>query len=223
MMSNALSLVVFDWEGTLIDTLGQIVDTVFLQAKRLGFGEVDKALVRQYVHLGLVNAVHKWFPTLTLTEQEKLLQNVQQAMLCKPSEICLMQGVRPLLEELKERGVLLAIATNKGHASLQRALQAAELTSFFTITRSAGQTPPKPCPQMLQEIMEFCNTDAAHTIMIGDSSTDIEMAQAIGVKALGVDFYHQQHEVLLSAGAAAVFDDYALLSDYLKQSFLNGV
>lgn len=222
-MSNATRLVVFDWEGTLIDTLGQIVDTVFFQAKRLGFGEVDKALVRQNVHLGLVNAVHKWFPNLTLTQQEKLLQNVQQAMLSKPAAICLMDGVIPLLDMLTEAGVLLAIATNKGQASLQRALLAAKLTPYFITTRSAGQAPPKPCPQMLEEIMDFCDTDTSNTIMIGDSTTDMEMAKAIGVKALGVDFYHQQKDALIAAGASLVFDDYDLLSDYLKQSFLNGV
>jgi phosphoglycolate phosphatase len=99
---------------------------------------------------------------------------------------------------------------------LQRALQTTGLSHFFTFTRSAGQVPAKPCPQMLEEIIAYWAVEPQATLMIGDSISDIEMAQCVGVDALGVDFYHQQADDLLCAGAIAVFDDYQKIGHYLE-------
>ena len=99
--------------------------------------------------------------------------------------------------------------------SLQRALQASGLDVFFTITRSAGQVPAKPCPQMLEEIMEACGVTASQTLMIGDSVSDVEMSRQVNVDVIGFDFYHQQAANLRAAGALDVFDDYRQLARHL--------
>jgi phosphoglycolate phosphatase len=215
-MSNSYQLVVFDWEGTISDTLGLILHTVAAEAKVMGFGEIDPYEARKYVDLGLVQALRKTFPHLSAQQHDQLLQAVHHAMISRPSEVCLIPGARELIQRIYDGKISMAIATNKGQYSLHRALQVTSLDSFFKVTRSAGQTPAKPCPQMLEEIMDEIGVVSSATLMVGDSITDIEMAKKINVDAVGVDFYQQQKDALRAAGALAIFDDYKLLADFLK-------
>jgi len=217
-MSKPYRLVVFDWEGTLGDTLGQVLNTVAVEAERLQFGKMNDQLARQNIVFGLPIMLKKLFPDRTLSEQQQLLEGVQQSLISRSHEIYVFPGVKSLLTRMQETGIELAIATNKGQQSLQRALCTSGLDTFFKVTRSAGQTPPKPCPQMLQEIMEWFEVMPQHTLMIGDSVTDIEMAVSIDVQAIGVDFYNQPEQAaeLLAAGALRVFEDYQQLADYLQ-------
>lgn len=214
-MSKPYRLVVFDWEGTLGDTLGQIINSVAREARRLQFGELDEQLARQSVGLGLVNAVKKAFPHLNDQEHEELLLAIHHALAARPTEVYLIPGAREIVERLHHAGIDLAIASNKGHQSLQRVLQACGLDRLFPVTRSAGQAPPKPCPQMLEEILTAYNVKPEDALMVGDSISDIDMAKSIGVDAVGVDFYHQQEVALRAAGALNVFDDYQQFADYL--------
>ncbi len=215
-MNKPYRLVVFDWEGTLGDTLGQILHTVAVEAKHLQFGELDERLARQYVALGLVRAIKKIFPDLSISQHDQLIQAVQHSLLTEPKDVFLIPGAARIVQQIHDAGMELAIATNKGHHSLQRALQAVGLSAFFTTTRSAGQTPAKPCPQMLEEIMDVCGVTASQTLMVGDSVTDVEMARQINVDVIGVDFYQQAAVELRAAGALEVFDDYQQLAKYLK-------
>ncbi len=215
-MSNRFHLVVFDWEGTVSDTLGQILHTVAAEAHALGFGDVDPYQARKYVDLGLVQALRKLFPHLSNKEHEQLLFAVQQAVVYRPTEVCLIPGALEFIKKLHHSGIDIAVATNKGQHSLHRALQATGLEDLFKVTRSAGQVAAKPSPQMLEEIMDEFGRKPSETLMIGDSTTDMEMAKGIEVAAVGVDFYHQQEDALKAAGALAVFDDYQLLADFLE-------
>lgn len=215
-MSNPYDLVVFDWEGTIADTLGVILHVVATEAHLLGFGDFDPYQARKYVDLGLVQALKKAYPHLSSLQHQQLLQAVQQSMHTCSLDVCLMPGVRELLQQLYDAHVNLAVATNKGHQSLLRALHTTGLDKLFKVTRSAGQVPAKPCPQMLEEIIEEVGGTVATTLMIGDSPTDMEMAKYVQVTAVGVDFYHQQTAELKAAGAVAVFDDFTQLADYLN-------
>ncbi|WP_131782321.1 HAD family hydrolase [Legionella gresilensis] len=216
-MSKQYRLVVFDWEGTLSDTLGQVLDCIASEAKHLNYGELDQKLARQFAELGLVNAIRKLFPQLSSTEQEHLLKAVQHALINRPYAVYLMPGSKGFIEKLYQKGIYLAIASNKGQTSLNRALQSSGLDLFFKVVRCAGQLPPKPCPQMLEEILLEFDIDVNEAVMIGDSVCDIEMAKTIGMDAIGVNFYHQQHSnLLLGKGALAVFSNYSQLAQYLN-------
>jgi len=215
-MVKPYRLVVFDWEGTLGDTLGQILNTVANEAKRLQFGELDEQVARQSVELGLVLAMKKTFPHLNDEQHEQLLVAVHHALASRTAEVYLVPGVREIAQRLHDAGIYIAIASNKGQQSLQRVLHASELDKLFKVTRSAGQSPAKPCPQMLEEIMGEFDVSANETLMVGDSVSDIEMAKYIDVDAIGVDFYHQQETALRAAGALEVFDDYQEFASYLK-------
>ncbi len=215
-MKKPYRLMVFDWEGTLCDTLGHVLNTLAEQARRLGFGDLDAHVVRQHVSLGLVRAVKKLFPHLSMHQHEHLLEAVQHAMAVSGAPDVIFPGAIHLVQQMQQAGLDLAIATSKGPKSLQRALQKTGLDVYFTVTRAAGQALPKPCPQMLEEIMDVFGVQAWETMMIGDSLSDIEMAMSAGVDVIGVDFYHQQGVELGAAGALAVFDDYKELANYLE-------
>lgn len=215
-MNKQYRLAVFDWEGTLSDTLGQILNCVAQEAQRLQFGNLDEDLARQYVDLGLVNAIRKLFPHLDGNQHQQLLSAVQQSMLSKHADVYLLPGARDIVQRLAAQGVQLAIATNKSHAGLQRALQQTGLTTYFTVTRTAGQLAAKPDPEMLEEILQECMVSADETIMIGDSVNDVQMAKSLHVDAIGVNFYHQQNESLLAAGALAVFHDFDEVARFLN-------
>ncbi len=215
-MSKSYRLVVFDWEGTLGDSLGQIIHTVAREAKKLGFGEINEPLARQSVELGLVKALKKTFPQLDESEQAQLLQAVHHSLLAPLAKVYLIPGAIDFIKRLKQAGINLAIATNKGYQSLQRDLQLCELDSYFKVTRSAGQVPAKPCVQMLEEILAEFNVGPEEALMIGDSISDMEMAKRLSVDAIAVNFYHQSEIGLHSAGALEVFDNYEKLASYLK-------
>jgi len=214
-MNMLYQLVVFDWEGTLGDPLGHVHDALKNEAEALGLGAYDVQLARRFVSLGLDKAVRKIFPDLALYQYERLLTGVQQALVSNHGSVYLFPGARRLIERLHQAGIDMAIATNRGSQALQRALQASELEAFFPVTRSADQAPAKPCPQMLEEILELTGVHAEKTLMIGDSTADIEMASAIHVPSIGVDFYEQQGNDLQAAGALRVFDDFAAIERYL--------
>jgi phosphoglycolate phosphatase len=215
MKNLAYKLIVFDWEGTLGDPLGHVHHALAAEALKLGLGAYDVTAARQYVALGLDKAVRKIFPDLSLYEYERLLLGVQQALVSNHGLVYLFNGAKALIEKLHHAGVLLAIATNKGQQSLERAVQASALTDFFDITRSAGELPAKPAPDMLADILALLDCTPQETLMIGDSVSDIEMANALQVASIAVDFYNQQADDLRHAGALEVFCDFKQLEDYL--------
>lgn len=216
-MTKTYHLIVFDWEGTLGDTLGQVVHAIIQSARLMNLEPVSEASVRQSLALGLNKAIQKLFPNQSIQLQEQLLQQIQQALVLSTTEVYLLPGARTLIQQLYQQGVQLAIATNKGQQGLQRVLHASGLGEYIKATRSAGKVPPKPCPQMLEEIITECGERPENTLMIGDSIADMEMAHALAVDAVGVDFYHQQAQALQSAGAIEVFDDYQKVANFLQQ------
>lgn len=216
-MTKRYRLVVFDWEGTLTDTLGQILDVLKRESKAMGLGTMDEKVARNYIELGLVVSLKKLFPDANHATAERLLAKVQETLALRPSDVYLNPGAKEIVQQINQAGMDLAIATNKSQPSLQRALQLSGLNLYFSVTRSAGQVPAKPFPQMLEEIMELCAVTPEQTLMVGDSLSDIEMARYAGVDAIGVHFYHQEEQVknMLEAGALDVFDDYQQLANFL--------
>lgn len=215
-MTTPYKLVVFDWEGTLGDPLGHIHHALYQEAKRLSLEEYDPKVGRSYVSLGLEKAVQKIFPGLGMHVYEQLLMGMQQALTNHAASVFLFPGAVQAIHTLHKAGVTLAIATNKGEGSLERDLQATDLKSYFAATASASRFPTKPNPEMLQAVLDETCTEPQDAIMIGDSVSDMDMAQALGVACVGVDFYHQQAEDLQAHGAQAVFDDFQKLMRYLE-------
>lgn len=214
MMSLPYQLVVFDWEGTLDDPLGHIHLALQAESDRLGFKVYDIEHARQYVSLGLEKAVRKIFPELTLHQYERILLGVQQNLVTNHGHVHLFEGAEALIKQLHRAGVTLAIATNKGQQSIERALDVSGLSAFFSIIHSAGQFPAKPSPEMLEDMLVMVGCPHEQALVIGDSVSDMEMAKALEVPCVGVDFYHQQADDLMRAGAQAIFYNFKQMASY---------
>ncbi len=218
-MKKQYDLVVFDWEGTIVeDALGHIVTVITHEAKRFHLGAVDKLLARRYITQGLTSAIRQLFPHLTLHQYEQFIEAVQDSISHSFAEMSVVEDAESTIRLMHVGGIKLAIATNKGYQSLLRALHQSGLSAYFKVIRSASQVPAKPCPQMLAEIIQESGVMASRTLMIGDSVSDIEMAMALDVDAIGMDFYHVWQDEFFAAGAIQVFDSYQHLVEYLNLS-----
>lgn len=217
-MSKPYQLIVFDWEGTLgEDSVSYMLSVLSTAAQSLHLGDMDLSVARNCVSLGLATAVKKLYPDAQMHQQEELLLEVQRALVMSSSAVRLMRGALETVQWLQSKCMHLGIATNKSHQGLMRALRGSGLDAYFQVTRSADETEAKPCPQMLEEIMATFGVSAEQTLMVGDSIMDMEMAVALGVDAIGLDFFHMESESLYAAGALHVFDNFEQLLCYLKE------
>ena len=214
MRKQGYSLVVFDWEGTLGDTVGQTLIRLANEVEQpMSSADVG---AHDYLIRYLSQSVRACFPHWSDEQIEHFCDMKLSAHKVSSADASLFPDAKRLLMSLKRAGLDLAIATNKGQQSLQCALQRAGIQDLITVTRSAGQTQPKPCPQMLEEILIELAYTADDALMVGDSVSDMEMARQIGMVCVGIDFYHQNTAALLTAGAEEVFDNYQDLANYLN-------
>ena len=216
-MDKHYQLVVFDWEGTIAESgLGYVLVALEQAAQRRKLPAINIENARKAIGYGIPNAVHVLFPSLLLHQQEDLCAEIQQTLLEGITTLSLIKGINEVIRELHASGFDLAIATNKSAQGLARVLQQSGLEPYIHITRTASDAPPKPCPQMLEEIIQAMGYRADQTLMIGDSASDMEMAKALNVDAIGMDFFQTEEQILRAAGARDVFHDYEQLIQYIK-------
>ena len=218
-MLQRYQLVVFDWEGTIAENgLGYMIIALAKAAERVNLPSFDLSAARLTIRYGLATAVKQLFPTTSLHQQEDLCAEVQTELFAVSAKVALISGAAELIQWLHESGMQLAIATNKSAQGLARVLRISGLEPYIHITRSASEVPAKPCPQMLEEIMTACGVSAEQTLMVGDSTSDMEMARALGVYAIGMDFFQMEEPMLRAAGANDVMHDYQQLLQYIKDN-----
>lgn len=182
------ALVVFDWDGTLIDSAATIVQCIQEAARELGLPVPPDDRARHVIGLGLHDSLQHAVPELEPARYGEFALRYRDHFLAREPAMQLFSGVRELLERLAQRGHRLAVATGKSRVGLDRALRASGLGAFFAATRCADETLPKPNPAMLLELMQELSADAAESLMIGDTSHDLRMARDAGVDAVGVTY-----------------------------------
>jgi len=214
-MIKPYRLVVFDWEGTIADTMGDYIQTINNLVSALHLETHPANVIKAHLGLGLNKAILKLYPDISAHQYEALLNALQRELLVKHTAPVLIPGAEALLRTLKQQGVLLALASNKGKNALMKAISASGLEGVFDCVRTCSDAPPKPCPQMLEDILDVLHVEPHATLMIGDTSNDMEMAQALGVDAIAIDIERDTEANLLAAGASMVFNDYVALSKYL--------
>ncbi len=187
-MPNRYELIVFDWDGTLIDSASAIATSIQLAAGDLGLPVPTVERARHVIGLGLRDALMRAIPDVAPHDYDHLAARFRHHFIARDHEMPLFDGVRELLVDLKQRGHQLAIATGKSSQGLARALQAAELNGLFAATRCADQTVPKPDPAMLNELLAQFGVNEDNALMIGDTAHDLMMASAAGVAAIGVTY-----------------------------------
>ena len=181
-------LIVFDWDGTLMDSAGMIVHCVQAAARDLGLAPPDEARARHIIGLGLVDALRHALPHLPEARYDELVDRYRHHYLSLDHELTLFDGVRAMVEWLAGRGVWLAVATGKSRRGLDRALEHSGLGHHFDASRCADECHSKPHPQMLEELMLAHAVTPAQTLMIGDTTHDLLMAKNAGVDAVAVAY-----------------------------------
>ncbi len=179
-------LLVFDWDGTLVDSAGTIVACMQEACRDLGLPVPDRERASHVIGLGLADALAHAVPALPAEEYPRLVERYRRHFLSRDADIALFPGTREMLAELGGRGHLLAIATGKSRAGLARALENTGLRRLFASTRCADESTPKPAPDMLCELRAEFGVDRARTLMIGDTSHDLQMAARAGTGAVAV-------------------------------------
>ncbi|MEQ1558331.1 MAG: HAD-IIIA family hydrolase [Methyloglobulus sp.] len=186
-MKNKFDLIVFDWDGTLINTIDWIVHCLQSAAEQCGFQVPEIQAAKDVIGLCIENAVQTLFPYADAAAQDKLVASYSQAYYSKQlSPDDFFPGVYDMLEQLRQSGYQLAVATGKTRGGLTQALQATGTERLFSITRCADETASKPDPKMLHEIMHHTQTSADRTLMVGDSIHDLQMANNAKVSSIGV-------------------------------------
>ncbi len=186
-MNRQFDLIVFDWDGTLVDSIDWIVRCLQHAAAACGCPVPDDETARGIIGLSIERAMETLFPGIDEATQEQLIRIYSRQFFAK--RFCrddLFDGVYELLGQLKRAGYKLAVATGKKHAGLLEAMNATGVVGFFDTTRSADQTASKPHPMMLDEIVAETNVSKDRALMVGDSVHDLQMAHNAGIAAIAV-------------------------------------
>jgi phosphoglycolate phosphatase len=196
MPRKKFDLIVFDWDGTLMDSTATIVKCIQAAAKDIGLPAPSEQAAAHVIGLGLGEAMQAVMPDIDPALYPKMVERYRYHYLTKDHELVLFSGVREMLTELSQEGYFLAVATGKSRVGLNRALDAVGLLSLFDATRCADETFSKPHPAMLQELTRELGQDLRRTAMIGDTTHDLLMANNAGASAIAVEYgAHPVHQL----------------------------
>ena len=208
-------LIVFDWDGTIIDSTGTIAECIQQAAAEMGLPVPDDSRARHVIGLGLRDSLLHAVPDLPESRYNDFVALYRKYFLAREDTMKLFPGMVDLLSSLKEKH-LLAVATGKSRRGLDRALDAGGLRQYFAASRCADETHPKPHPAMLLELMDELSLSSSQLLMIGDTSHDLEMARAAGVDSLGVTYGAHREEGLRACSPLNCFSSVAQLHEWLK-------
>jgi len=209
-------LIVFDWDGTLMDSEARIVTCIQAAFRDLGLPEPVREVARDVIGLGLDEAMERLLPTGEAELRAKVVVQYRRHFLGgdqSPSE--LFPGARETLDWMAGQGYRLAVATGKSRAGLNKALDETGLHGVFHATRTADETFSKPHPQMLLELMDELGARAGETLMIGDTEYDLQMANNAGVRSLAVCYGVHEPGRLLACEPLACLDSLWAIRDWL--------
>jgi len=214
MSQKVFELLVFDWDGTLMDSEAHIVSCLQRAAVDSGMEMIPASRASNVIGLGLREAFIQLFPQVTDVDLQVLIDRYRVHFFtddpCAPFD-----GAESVLQHLEDQGYILAVATGKGRNGLDRVLNHTGFGRFFTATRCAEETCSKPHPQMLHELMEYLDVSPEKTLMIGDTEYDLLMARAAGAAALGVDYGVHGRERLIACEPLDCLSSIQDLPDWL--------
>ncbi len=218
-MSRRYELIVFDWDGTLMDSEQRIVTCMLRAATDVGLPPPTRAAARDVIGLGLDVALARLFP---LADDGALVAVVAAYRAHwlgdQVASAVMFDGAAALVKRLHAGGHFLAVATGKSRRGLDVALEQSGLGAFFHASRCADEAFSKPHPQMLNELLVDLDTAPGQALVVGDTEYDMQMAANAGVAAVGVAHGVHTAERLLASGARHCFADLFELSDWLHDS-----
>jgi len=220
-MNNTLpyKLLVFDWDGTLMDSVARIVNCLRIASEEV-IGEESRSdhELKDVIGLGLREALTQLHPG---SNDQQIIDMCAayryQYMEVNATSSVLFDGVEPLLEKLEQQGYWLAVATGKGRQGLDQVLKITGLGPRFHVTRCASETFSKPHPKMLEEILEQLGMNVEDALMIGDTEYDMEMAKNAKMDRLGVSYGVHPTERLMKHEPIGCIDDIQHLDAFLQK------
>ncbi len=218
-------LLVFDWDGTLVDSIERIVTSLQHASKQTADVHISETQARDVIGLGLIEAITKLHPELDAhlhaTELNSIADAYRQHYLYDNTiPAPLFAGVNNLLDELLEEGYTLAISTGKSRAGLEQSIDEHQVADYFATTRCAGENRSKPHPEMLHEILHELDFPPSQALMIGDSEHDLKMANNANMQCIGVTHGVHDAKTLERFNPLTCLNNITDLSDYLNHNKL---
>lgn len=209
-------LLIFDWDGTLCDSLERIALCLQLSAADAGLPEPSLAAARNIVGLGLDEVMSELFPDTDDVVRARLRKGYSEHFIREDKQpSAFFPGVREELALLRDQGFLMTVATGKSRRGLDRVLEAVDMKSFFHSTRCADETASKPHPAMLLSLLDEFGIGAEAALMVGDTTYDMEMARALNMPRLAVSYGAHSRERLIAYEPLAVIDNFIDIRDQL--------
>ena len=215
-MGKRYDLIVFDWDGTVMDSTALIAGSIQAACRDLDLPVPSDEAARHVIGLGLIQALRHAVPDAPESMYEPLVARYRHHFLAQDQAIPLFEDARATIMELHESGYWLGVATGKNRAGLDRALESTGLKRYFHATRTADQTFSKPHPAMLFELMDELAVEPARTLMVGDTTHDVQLAQNAGVDVVAVGHGVHPAEQLLELEPLALVEDFTELRAWLK-------
>lgn len=212
---DSIVLVIFDWDGTLMDSERQIVQAMQASIRDLELEARTDEACKDIIGLGLKEAIQRLYPGSGEPLLHEIVERYRFHWLRSEAGSVLFPRAEETLNQLKAAGYKLAVATGKGRVGLDKALNETGLTDVFDATRCSDETCSKPHPQMLLEILEDLNTEPPQAIMVGDTEYDIQMAHNAGVTPIAVTYGVHEISRLLEFNPQVCLDEIAQLRDIL--------
>ena len=218
MHNSPYKLVVFDWDGTLMDSAADIVEAIQQSIAAMQLPPRDDRSVRRMIGLGLEDAFSRLFPEIERATLLQVADEYRRLFGARPRVYGqAFPGVETVLDELAGAQRQLAVATGKSRRGLDKALTTTGWHARFIATRCADETEPKPSPRMLIELLEHLQLSPAEALMIGDTTYDMEMAKQAGMDAVAVGWGVHEVEELAEAGALRVLETLDDLPGWMRQ------
>ena len=216
--SKQFDLLVFDWDGTLVDSAGHIAASIQAACADLRLPVPTSEDVCHVIGLGLHDALTYLVPQLEKERYRELADRYRYHFLAGDDEVETFPMVEEGMVRLETMGYMLAVATGKSRVGLNRALGRVAFGTCFTVTRCGDEGFPKPHPDMLHHIMEFTGTAASRTLMIGDTSHDLQLAANAGAHGLAVSYGAHPLESLQAHQSLGCMDSFSEVLEWLEEN-----
>jgi phosphoglycolate phosphatase len=216
-MKSNYDILIFDWDGTLMDSTAWIVDCMQRAIADNGMPERNDASIQGIIGLGLHEAVIELFPEAEASSVNAICNAYRDHYFGADEQCALFEGVEEVLQQLRGLGFWLAVATGKSRRGLDKVLAETGLEDMFPVTRTADETRSKPHPLMLEEIITDFDSQKERCLMIGDSLFDLQMATNAGMDGLGVSWGVQQGEALQALDPVGLIHEILELPAWLEK------
>lgn len=217
------SLIIFDWDGTLIDSIGLIVESMRYAGQVHGYDATDDT-VKSVIGLSVLKGMELIYPQASKEEHQAIEETYNDYYIKSSSNpnnryAKFFDGVEPTIQQLIRQGKLLAVATGKSRAGLDRLMKVTNSASYFVSTRCADESGSKPNPKMLNDILEQTQKQVEDAVFIGDSIHDINMANAIGMMSIAVNYGAGKKEDLVVTNPTYQVDTPSQLIELLNGNY----